>query len=126
MTNRSQKIFQLMKSDTGIAIKVTHKLHPVSAEQHAPEGASQDCPQMWKELFLEAVFFEALLESDKKKLTELLQAAERVMVLRAQELLNSAGHLEERREMDNALAALLSIKTHKFRPLASFAREGLK
>jgi hypothetical protein len=81
---------------------------------------------MWKELFLEAVFFEALLESDKRKLTELLQAAERVMVLRAQELLNSAGHLEARREMDDALAALLSIETHKFGRPASFAREGLK
>lgn len=62
----------------------------------------------WKELYLQA-----LLESDDAKLTELVQAAEHAMVIRAQELLNSTGHHEERDEMTIAKTSLLSIKTHK-------------
>jgi hypothetical protein len=65
-------------------------------------------PVSWKELF-----FQALLESDDAKLTELVQAAEHAMVIRAQELLNSTDHHEERSEMAIAKASLLSIKTHK-------------
>ncbi len=62
----------------------------------------------WKELYLQA-----LLESDTKKLTGLVQAAELAMALRGQELLNSADHHEECSEMAIAKASLLSIKTHK-------------
>jgi hypothetical protein len=62
----------------------------------------------WKELYLQA-----LLESDDAKLTELVQAAEHAMVIRAQELLNSTDHHEERSEMAIVKASLLSIKTHK-------------
>ena len=62
----------------------------------------------WKELFLWA-----LIESDKEKLTELVQATEQAIALRAQELLNSPDHHEERSEMAVAHAALLVIKTHK-------------
>jgi hypothetical protein len=62
----------------------------------------------WKELY-----FQTLRESDTEKLTELVQAAEHAMVIRAQELLNSTDHHEERSEMAIAKASLLSIKTHK-------------
>ena len=62
----------------------------------------------WKELFLWA-----LTESDKEKLTALVQATEQAIIVRAQELLNSTDHHEERSEMAVAHAALLSIKTHK-------------
>jgi hypothetical protein len=65
-------------------------------------------PMSWKELYQQA-----LQESDTKKLTELVQAAEHAMVIRAQELLNSADHHEERSEMAVATAALLTIKVHK-------------
>jgi hypothetical protein len=62
----------------------------------------------WKELY-----FQTLLESDTEKLTELVQAAEHAMVIRAQELLNSTDHHEERIEMKLAAADLLVIKTYK-------------
>jgi hypothetical protein len=65
-------------------------------------------PMSWKELYQQA-----LQESDTKKLTELVQAAEHAMVIRAQELLNSTDHHEERSEMAVATAALLTIKVHK-------------
>jgi hypothetical protein len=113
MRNRSQKILEVTKPDMDIVEETTRRLELVCAEQRSSEGVPHDCRPMWKELFLEAVFFTALLESDKEKLTELLQAAERVMILRAQELLNSSDHHEERGEMDTALAALLSMKIHK-------------
>jgi hypothetical protein len=65
-------------------------------------------PTLWKELYLQA-----LLESDTEKLTELVQATEQAIVLRAQELLNSSDHHEERSEMAVAKASLLAIKVHK-------------
>jgi hypothetical protein len=126
MRDRSQKIRKVTEPNREIPMKAARRLELVGAEQHSQEGAPQDCRQMWKELFLEALFFKALLESDKEKLTELLQDAERVMVLRAQELLNSSEHHEERGEMDTALAALLSIKTHKLGWPAVSARDGLR
>jgi hypothetical protein len=63
---------------------------------------------MWKELYLEA-----LLESDKEKLTGLVQATEQAMALRAQDLSNSEERREERAEMAVANESLLSIKAHK-------------
>jgi hypothetical protein len=62
----------------------------------------------WKELYVWA-----LIESDKEKLTGLIQAIEQAIAGRAQELLNSPDHHEERNEMAVANGALLSIKTHK-------------
>ncbi len=62
----------------------------------------------WKEHFLHV-----LLESDTKKLTELVQATEQAKALRAQELLNSSDHHEERSEMAVATESLLAIKVHK-------------
>jgi hypothetical protein len=55
----------------------------------------------------------------------LLQATAQAITLRAQELLNSSDHYEERGEMAIAHASLLSIKTHKLGwPLVS-VRDGL-
>ena len=73
-------------------------------------------PVLWKDLYLQA-----LLESDAEKLTELVQATEQAIVLRAQELLNSSDHHEERIEMKLAAADLLVIKTYKlgWPPMAS-------
>ncbi|MGC1627172.1 MAG: hypothetical protein WA735_09940 [Candidatus Acidiferrales bacterium] len=62
----------------------------------------------WKELYLQA-----LLESDAEKLTELVQATEQAIALRAQELSNSSDHHEEQSEMSIAKASLLAIKVHK-------------
>jgi hypothetical protein len=62
----------------------------------------------WKEPYLEA-----LRESDKEKLTELVYAAEGAIFLRLQELARSADHHEERSEIDAACAALLSIQINK-------------
>ncbi len=125
MRNQSQKILEVMKPGTDISEKTARRHNLFRAEQRSQEAARPVCHQMWKELFLEALFFKALLESDKEKLTELLQAAERVMVVRAQELLTSSDHHEERGEMDTALEALLSIKTQKLDWPAVSARDGL-
>ena len=65
-------------------------------------------PISWKELYLSA-----LIESDKEKLTGLIQAIEGAIASRSQELLNSPDHHQERSEMATANAALLSIKTQK-------------
>jgi hypothetical protein len=78
-------------------------------------------PISWKELFLWA-----LIESDKEKLTGLIQAIERAIASRAQELSNSPDHHEERSEMAVANAALLSIKTHKLSWPPVSARDGLR
>jgi hypothetical protein len=64
-------------------------------------------PTSWKELYLRV-----LLESDPTSLTELVLATEQAIALRAQELLNSSDHHEER-EMSIAKASLLAIKVHK-------------
>jgi hypothetical protein len=125
MRDRSQKVREVLEPGREIPMKSARRLELVGAEQRSQEGVPQDARQMWKELFLEAMFFQALLETDKEKLTEMLQGAERVMVLRAQELLNSSDHREERGEMDTALAALLSIKIHKLGWPAESARDGL-
>ena len=75
----------------------------------------------WKELYLWA-----LIESDKEKLTGLVQAIERAIASRAQELLNSPDHHEQRSEMAAANAALLSMKTHKLGWPPVSARDGLR
>ncbi len=125
MRDGSQNILEVMKPATEISEKTAGRLELVFPEQRNQEGVPHDCRQMWKELFLEAVFFQALLETDKEKLTELLQGAERVMTQRAQELLNSSNHHEERGEMDTALAALLCMKSDKPGRPAAAAGDGL-
>ena len=65
-------------------------------------------PRSWKE-----PYHQALKESDKQKLTELVHAAEYAIVLRFQELENLTDHHEERVEMERASADLLAIKTYK-------------
>ena len=79
-----------------------------------------DVQTSWKNLYLWA-----LIESDKEKLTELVQAIESAIASRSQELLNSSDHHEERREMATTNAALLSMKTHKLGWPAVSARDGL-
>jgi DnaJ-domain-containing protein 1 len=75
----------------------------------------------WKELYLWA-----LIESDKEKLTKLIQAIEQAIARRARELLNSSDHHEERSEMAAANADLLSIKTDKLGWPPVSARDGLR
>jgi hypothetical protein len=75
----------------------------------------------WKELYLWA-----LIEPNKEKLAGLIQAIERAIASRSQELLNSPDHHEERSEMAAANAALLSMKTHKLGWPAVSARDGLR
>jgi hypothetical protein len=60
-------------------------------------------PPSWKQPVLEA-----LRESDKRRLGELVLAAEHAIILRQQELKHSSDHHEERSEMQVAIAALLS------------------
>ena len=63
----------------------------------------QGCQPSWKQPFLQA-----LRESDKQRLGELVLAAEHAIILRQQELKHSSDHHEERSEMQVAIAALLS------------------
>jgi hypothetical protein len=79
------------------------------------------CLISWKELYLSA-----LIESDKEKLTGLIQAIELAIAGRSQELLNSSDHHEERGDMAAANAALLSMKTHKLGWPPVSARDGLR
>lgn len=69
---------------------------------------SDPSPSWWKELWLES-----MLESDEKRLTELVQITEVAIGDRARQLSNSSDHQKERGEMAVANASLLSIKTHK-------------
>ena len=79
-----------------------------------------DAQTSWKQLYLWA-----LIESDKEKLTGLIQAIERAIASRSQELLYSSDHHEELSEMATANAALLSMKTHKLGWPPVAARDGL-
>jgi hypothetical protein len=81
----------------------------------------RDSYPIWKELYLEA-----LLESDKEKLTGLVQATESALASRSQELSNSPDPHEERGEMAAANAALLSMNTHKLGWPPVSARDGLR
>ncbi|MFZ0883869.1 MAG: hypothetical protein WAN14_10755 [Candidatus Acidiferrales bacterium] len=62
----------------------------------------------WKETYQRM-----LQESDPRRLHELVLATEQALVERARELVNSSDHREERSELAVAMAALLTIKTHK-------------
>jgi transposase-like protein len=52
-------------------------------------------------------------ESDPDKILVALYAAEEALTLRQQQLGDSAGHEEERRELEKATRALLRLKTEK-------------
>jgi hypothetical protein len=69
---------------------------------------SESNSRSWEEPFLEA-----LLETDKEKLTKLVYEVEGAMYFRLQELAGSSDHHEERSGMQVACAALLSIRVHK-------------
>ena len=56
---------------------------------------------------------QALRESDKQKLGELVLAAEHAIILRQRELKHSSDHHEELSEMQVAIAALLTISVYK-------------
>jgi Mlc titration factor MtfA (ptsG expression regulator) len=66
------------------------------------------CRPSWKQPFLQA-----LRESDKQRLRELVVAAEHAIILRQQELKHSSDHREERSEMQVAIAALLTLNVYK-------------
>ena len=55
----------------------------------------------------------ALNETDKKKLTDLILAAEEAIFLRAQELTSAVADNEERTTMAEAARNLLTIKSEK-------------
>jgi hypothetical protein len=60
----------------------------------------------WKEPYLAA-----LIEPDKEKLTKLVQATERAMFLRVQELAGSVDGHEGRKEIEVASGNLLTLKS---------------
>jgi hypothetical protein len=70
-------------------------------------GAVGESGPLWKELYTQA-----LLESDKGKVTLLLLAAELAMTERSRQL-NSPEHHEERTELAVAKAALETIRFRK-------------
>jgi len=124
--NRSQKMLEVMKPDTDISMKATRRLNLCAERQcQRQEGPVRDVCPMWKKMFLEVVL-EALSESDKEKLNEMLQATEHAITRRTQELLKSSEHHEEHGEMDIALASMLSIKTLKLGWPMVFANDGLR
>jgi hypothetical protein len=64
--------------------------------------------QRWQELY-EAVS----AETDREKVTELINRTEEALMVRAQELAHDANHSEERNAMVQASENLLVIKTEK-------------
>lgn len=60
----------------------------------------------WKQPYLAA-----LIEPDKEKLTKLVQATERAMFLRVQELADSVNGHQERKEIEVASGNLLTLKS---------------
>jgi hypothetical protein len=56
-------------------------------------------------------YLAALIEPDNEKLTKLVQATERAMLLRAQELAGSVDGHEERKEIEVASGNLLTLKS---------------
>jgi hypothetical protein len=62
----------------------------------------------WKEPYLAA-----LKESDKEKLTALVYSTEEAIFSRMQEIEDSAAHQQERKEMQAALADILSLQVDK-------------
>jgi hypothetical protein len=67
-----------------------------------PNGSS------WKETYQKTQ-----RENDKTKLSDLVVATETAMFTRLQELSNSPGHHNERRELEAATRSLLRIKTDR-------------
>jgi hypothetical protein len=67
-----------------------------------------DSYSSWKQLLLEA-----LMETDKSKLTELVHAAEAAIFNRLREMENSPNGREESREIQEACATLLDIQVNK-------------
>ena len=126
MRNRSQNMLDVTKPATDIPMKTTRRLDLVCAEQRPrQEGSVRDACPTWKKMFLEAVL-EALAQSDKQKLKELLQATEQAITLRTQELLKSSDHHQEHGEMGIALASMLFIKTLKLGWPAVSASDGFR
>jgi GTP cyclohydrolase I len=79
-------------------------LEPVGEEMPNSDGRK---PQ-WQ------VLYEAASdETDREKLTELVNRVEEAMMLRTKELAHSANHSEERNAMVQASENLLVIKTEK-------------
>jgi hypothetical protein len=70
-------------------------------------GEESDQP-LWKELYTQA-----LMESDRQKVTLLLLAAELAVIERSRQLLNSPEQHEERTELAVAKAALETIRFRK-------------
>jgi hypothetical protein len=64
--------------------------------------------QRWQELY-EAVS----AETDREKVTELINRTEEAMMARTQELAHGADHADERNAMVQASENLLTIKTEK-------------
>jgi len=65
-------------------------------------------PSSWKESYEHAV-----RESDKKRLAELVRAAEERIFFRGQELAGTMNHHHERSQMNAAAADLLVVKVYK-------------
>ncbi|MFZ0084767.1 MAG: hypothetical protein WAK78_05710 [Candidatus Acidiferrales bacterium] len=125
MSNRSQKFPDVMKPAREISMKAAGRLDLVCTEQRPRQNRSgQGSFPVWKKTFLEAVL-KALAEPDKELLSELLQATEQAINVRARDLLNCSEHHEELGEMRIALASMLSIKTLKLGWPAVSARDGL-
>jgi len=71
-------------------------------------STQQSGPSSWKESYENAV-----RESDKNKLAELVFAAEEWLFIRGRELSGSMNHREELIEMSAAAADLLAVKVYK-------------
>jgi hypothetical protein len=72
------------------------------------EAVGESDQPLWKELYTQA-----LVESDKKKATLLILAAELAMTERSRQLLNSPDRHEERAELAVAKTALETIRFRK-------------
>jgi len=109
--NQNQSTFAVIRFDLSIPFVLNRSPPPRylwAGRLRERKEDDVDVQTSWKKLYLWA-----LIESDKKKLTGLVQAIELAIASRSQELLNASDHHEERGEMTAVNAALLSIKTHK-------------
>ena len=68
----------------------------------------QESSSSWKEAYLDV-----LKETDKKRLAQLVYAAEEAIFLRQQEISDSAEYHQERLELKAACADLLAIQINK-------------
>ena len=62
----------------------------------------------WQELYAAAA-----VETDREKLSELVNFVEEALMLRSQELAGTSDHQDERSQMNAAARKLLRIKTEK-------------